>query len=771
MPPGSDLEKIVPGAQNLRSVTSEQSRPSGSGSKKKRHSSVRNSTPPEPLTASQKRKSDGPRPNNSTSERHTNGISRNGIDHAVNQELAARIERVRTNDSEPGPSTSEKPNERKSKKDKRDWHPEAEVYSKKLYRQVASGFDLDADSDTDVPGTSRQAIISDNWKPEYSAGNQELAHPNAIPRMEVVNDDFLLAEKPRFVIPDKRIVCNPNVPYLTTGKLFDRNPPIIQEPGIYEITAQDAIFIRELNKDRKLANGEPYLTDYLFIKVVQIIEKVVFRAIHIRLLDSLNVVYIRDDINEEAECDVCRIAECDPTDDMVFCDMCNTCVHTACAGIAKLPASEVPWKCRKCTIVRSACPACVLCPTLGGSMTHTVDKKKWTHHVCALYMPEILFGDEDLRVPVTNFEKIPLDRKKAKCGVCDTRTGVCVVCCHPDCDEMIHVGCANRAGLTVKIQEIEGDPEMNVERICYCVEHSNKDEFRIEPQWRDYKNPWLAKYQSEFHISSCYEEIAKITSVEEVIISDIFEYWKQKRVANNCAPLIPLLDQCVDLEANIFAAAKKAVEAKILSFKNGESNKGKNHFFSYGTLMVTEMRQHHLKRVRFAIEKDLEMLTMVEKREQYKWRQAQTDYQLASIATRYARYGKVGELIQHMNVTTEELDAPEDPNFVRRMDAEVRAVRVKNVRRPAALPNVTVKKMSASSRPEELKSPLRPRNHQGSHPRKIRAQSCYPTTSLATPISSHPLPSTSSTDLPAKRRQGPGRNRIYPIGPLFWRLI
>lgn len=45
-------------------------------------------------------------------------------------------------------------------------------------------------------------------------------------------------------------------------------------------------------------------------------------------------------------CDVCRSPDAEEGNEMVFCDLCNICVHQACYGIENIPEGD--WLCRPC---------------------------------------------------------------------------------------------------------------------------------------------------------------------------------------------------------------------------------------------------------------------------------------------------------------------------------------------------------------------------------------------------------------------------------------
>uniref|UniRef100_A0A8R1DEJ0 Histone-lysine N-methyltransferase n=1 Tax=Caenorhabditis japonica TaxID=281687 RepID=A0A8R1DEJ0_CAEJA len=438
MPPGMDVVKI--GNSSLRT--------NGTTVTMRTRHSTSLLVSVSPKTAMLKRRRTDLKPPTPTLQKRRSAPVRNGEEE--NQEVLDRVlPRNGVNPSKPSKT---------SKLSRKGVHPAAEIYSKKLYRQVATGFDMDEGSDTELPETSSRAVITDNWRPEYSWGTQELAHPDAIPQMEIDDDGFILDEKPAFILPTKLIACDVTTPYATDPEIF-MTPPVSPQAYNYEFTAHDEVFLVRLNEQRKLASGKEYLDIKTFCTVIKCLEELTFLKIHDYLLDNLHAVYTRppergSEDEASVPCDVCGIAECDKDDEMVFCDMCHTCVHMCCAGILTLPPEYEQWKCLKCENTNTPSPKCHLCPCLGGSMTSNADKSLWAHHVCALFHPEVIFEDWERRWPMKELDKILPERWTDVCSVCDTRMGACIGCVEPGCDETFHVCCALRAGLTVRIQEV-----------------------------------------------------------------------------------------------------------------------------------------------------------------------------------------------------------------------------------------------------------------------------------------------------------------------------
>ena len=81
------------------------------------------------------------------------------------------------------------------------------------------------------------------------------------------------------------------------------------------------------------------------------------------------------------------------TNEMVFCDACDICVHQACYGIQNIPAGS--WLCHPCRKGISNSP-CVLCPLSGGAMKRTkyvvviICIQNWCYLLLFLLLKDIL---------------------------------------------------------------------------------------------------------------------------------------------------------------------------------------------------------------------------------------------------------------------------------------------------------------------------------------------------------------------------------------------
>ncbi|CAH1790435.1 unnamed protein product [Owenia fusiformis] len=162
---------------------------------------------------------------------------------------------------------------------------------------------------------------------------------------------------------------------------------------------------------------------------------------------------------------------------LVYCDGhgCNVAVHQACYGIVQVPPG--PWFCRKCeSQERAARVKCELCPQRDGALKRT-DSGGWGHVICALFIPEVMFGNTGTMEPIC-IRNVPHDRYNKSCYVCEEQgreskatTGACMQCNKPGCKQYFHVTCAQAQGL---LCEEAGAYMDNVKYCGYCSLHYKK---------------------------------------------------------------------------------------------------------------------------------------------------------------------------------------------------------------------------------------------------------------------------------------------------------
>ena len=110
----------------------------------------------------------------------------------------------------------------------------------------------------------------------------------------------------------------------------------------------------------------------------------------------------------------------------------------------------------------------------------------WIHVVCAIWTPEIKFGNAEALEPSEGVGSIPLAKYEQVCKICKTSTGACVTC--HQCSAAFHAACAQQSGYTLGFDVTPvkstrrdivntiaiGSETGNATAVIYCKEHSVK---------------------------------------------------------------------------------------------------------------------------------------------------------------------------------------------------------------------------------------------------------------------------------------------------------
>lgn len=183
---------------------------------------------------------------------------------------------------------------------------------------------------------------------------------------------------------------------------------------------------------------------------------------------------------QDSKCAICDDGDCENTNAIVFCDGCDLAVHQECYGVPYIPEGQ--WLCRKCQLIGRGTPTCIFCPNTDGAFKQT-NASRWSHLLCAIWVPEVSLGNAIFMEPVMDVEKVPKQRWKLTCYICRQKMGACIQCGNKNCFVAFHVTCARRAKLYLKMKSTHGGPasfDASVLR-AFCDKH-------VPSEWRRNNN-------------------------------------------------------------------------------------------------------------------------------------------------------------------------------------------------------------------------------------------------------------------------------------------
>ena len=173
---------------------------------------------------------------------------------------------------------------------------------------------------------------------------------------------------------------------------------------------------------------------------------------------------------QDSKCAICDDGDCENTNAIVFCDGCDLAVHQECYGVPFIPEGQ--WLCRKCHLTGRGTPTCVFCPNTDGAFKQT-NSARWSHLLCAIWIPEVSLGNTTFMEPVMDVEKVPKNRWKLVCEICNQKMGACIQCGHKSCFKAFHVTCGRRARWYLSMKSAQGGPanlETSVLK-AFCGQH------------------------------------------------------------------------------------------------------------------------------------------------------------------------------------------------------------------------------------------------------------------------------------------------------------
>ncbi|PCH04430.1 Zinc finger, PHD-type [Penicillium occitanis (nom. inval.)] len=190
---------------------------------------------------------------------------------------------------------------------------------------------------------------------------------------------------------------------------------------------------------------------------------------------AVNGEPVGDGEEQDSKCAVCDDGDCENSNAIVFCDGCDLAVHQECYGVPYIPEGQ--WLCRKCQLIGRGSPNCIFCPNTEGAFKQT-NTSKWSHLLCAIWIPEVGIGNQSLMEPVTDVEKVPKSRWKLQCYICKQRMGASIQCSNKNCFVAFHVTCARRSQLYLKMKSAHNSAIMDSHLLkAFCHKH-------VPPDWR-----------------------------------------------------------------------------------------------------------------------------------------------------------------------------------------------------------------------------------------------------------------------------------------------
>lgn len=317
----------------------------------------------------------------------------------------------------------------------------------------------------------------------------------------------------------------------------------------YDMDEEDEIWLVIMNKKRRLERLPDVSADILE-RTLDRLEKESFFQSQYQGSDAGPA------IDEDAVCCICFDGECFNSNAILFCDMCNLAVHQECYGVPYIPEGQ--WLCRRCMHSPSVTVDCILCPNKGGAFKQT-DDNRWAHVICALWIPEVCFANTVFLEPIDSISAIPPARWKLNCCVCNQKNvGACIQCHKSNCYSAFHVTCAQQAGLSMKMEFIDGIAH----KMAYCFTHmptknggrsngpnsSGDEDGKGVHGNQEKRKKHLADKRSSCPIvsiptipisrlSQIYNSLPESHKCHEFLVR-LYEYWKLKRKSRNGAPLL-----------------------------------------------------------------------------------------------------------------------------------------------------------------------------------------------------------------------------------------
>uniref|UniRef100_A0A3Q2NNP9 Bromodomain and PHD finger containing 1 n=1 Tax=Fundulus heteroclitus TaxID=8078 RepID=A0A3Q2NNP9_FUNHE len=321
---------------------------------------------------------------------------------------------------------------------------------------VVSEEDSDAE-DAPAPGTATPKTGKHKSKDKKKDGSSHHHNPQSGLAVKLPEAVFRELDQERPDAPPRT---------LSYYRYIEKSVEELDEEVEYDMDEEDYIWLGIMN-DKRRRDGVTPIPQEVFEYLMDRLEKESYFESHNKADPSTL-------IDEDAVCCICNDGECQNSNVILFCDMCNLAVHQECYGVPYIPEGQ--WLCRRCLQSPSRAVDCALCPNKGGAFKQT-DDGRWAHVVCALWIPEVCFANTVFLEPIDSIEHIPPARWKLTCYICKQRgSGACIQCHKANCYTAFHVTCAQQAGLYMKMEPVRetgaNGTSFSVRKTAYCDIHT-----------------------------------------------------------------------------------------------------------------------------------------------------------------------------------------------------------------------------------------------------------------------------------------------------------
>lgn len=257
---------------------------------------------------------------------------------------------------------------------------------------------------------------------------------------------------------------------------------------------------------------------------------------------------IRDE--DDFVCFICNNGDIDSNQLIYECESCHVTVHQTCYGI--LTDSVENWRCDLCkqyTKEQAYETECLLCPVKGGAMKQiylpnesnfvknikrgrklaskalTLSEKDlpkynssivipkddfeeipkpWVHLSCALWNPNINFGNFEEKTEINNIDSLEYKCFFDRCDICNlVGKGPTIKCQHSECNFQCHPECARINHYYLEIENCKGMLNYSI----YCFEHQQLHFLKILSKKKTLNSELIKDFSS--YLSKLYKAYEK----------------------------------------------------------------------------------------------------------------------------------------------------------------------------------------------------------------------------------------------------------------------